>query len=101
MQYTPTKGRIAVSYEVQNQQLQLSVADNGLGIPLKDQSRIFERFYRVDKARARFSGGTGLGLAIVQSYTESLGGTVKVDSHPGVGSTFTLTFPYTTEVGKK
>ncbi|OJG28175.1 sensory box histidine kinase [Enterococcus caccae] len=69
------------------------VKDSGIGISLEDQERIFERFYRVDKARSRHSGGTGLGLAIVHNYTELLGGTVSIDSHLGLGSTFTVKLP--------
>ena len=70
-----------------------SVQDFGIGIDREDQERIFERFYRVDKARSRHSGGTGLGLAIVKDYVNLLGGTIKVESHPGMGSTFTVTIP--------
>ncbi|MEW3559102.1 ATP-binding protein, partial [Enterococcus avium] len=70
-----------------------TVTDHGIGISKEDQKRIFERFYRVDKARARHSGGTGLGLAIVKEYSEILGGEVKVESHPRLGSTFTIRLP--------
>ena len=71
----------------------LVVSDEGVGIDSDDQQRIFERFYRVDKARDRQSGGTGLGLAIVKESVEKLGGKIEVQSHPGVGSTFTVTLP--------
>jgi two-component system phosphate regulon sensor histidine kinase PhoR len=71
----------------------LSVEDDGMGIPLADQTRIFERFYRVDKARSRATGGTGLGLSIVRHVAESHGGRVEVQSTVGVGSTFTVTLP--------
>ncbi len=64
-----------------------------MGIPVADQSRIFERFYRVDKARSRETGGTGLGLSIVKHVAESHGGRVEVQSTVGVGSTFTVTLP--------
>lgn len=93
VQYSMNEGIITVDFFIEEEQLVLSVSDNGIGIPLEDQKRIFERFYRVDKARARYSGGTGLGLAIVQNYTEILGGTVTMDSYPGVGSSFTLQIP--------
>lgn len=93
VQYSAAEGKIHVSYVQQKYELILTVKDDGIGIPLEDQKRIFERFYRVDKARARYSGGTGLGLAIVQNYTELLGGTVTLESHPGVGSSFTLRIP--------
>lgn len=93
VQYSTAEGTITVAFVLENHELVLSVADSGIGIPLEDQNRIFERFYRVDKARTRYSGGTGLGLAIVQNYTELLGGTVQLESYPGVGSTFTLRIP--------
>jgi two-component system phosphate regulon sensor histidine kinase PhoR len=69
------------------------VADTGEGIPASELSRVFERFYRVDKARARQTGGTGLGLAIVRHVAEAHGGTVRVESELGQGSTFTVTLP--------
>ncbi|MBP1045599.1 two-component sensor histidine kinase [Enterococcus sp. BWM-S5] len=93
VQYSKAEGNITVDFEMENHELILSVKDDGIGIPLEDQNRIFERFYRVDKARARYSGGTGLGLAIVQNYSEILGGTVVLESYPGVGSSFTLRIP--------
>jgi len=71
----------------------LQVADTGEGIPANELSRIFERFYRVDKARARQTGGTGLGLAIVRHVAESHGGMVTVDSELRRGTTFTVTLP--------
>jgi len=71
----------------------ISVTDNGIGIASQDIPRIFERFYRVDKARSRQTGGTGLGLSIVRNTVERAGGTVTVDSQLGVGSVFTLVFP--------
>lgn len=71
----------------------LSVADDGVGIPLADQQRVFERFYRVDKARSRETGGTGLGLSIVRHVVERHGGKVELESTLGVGSTFTVRLP--------
>ena len=71
----------------------LTVADTGIGIPEEAQSRVFERFYRVDKGRARKNGGTGLGLAIVKHIVQLYGGTVRLESEVGKGSTFTVTLP--------
>ena len=71
----------------------LKVADNGIGIPEEDQSRIFERFYRVDKSRSREIGGTGLGLAIVKHAAMLQNAQIKLDSRIGEGSTFTVIFP--------
>jgi signal transduction histidine kinase len=71
---------------------QIQVRDCGVGIPLSNQSRIFERFYRIDEARSR-SGGTGLGLAIVKTLIEAMGGTIDVFSQVGQGSTFTVSLP--------
>ncbi len=71
----------------------ISVSDDGVGIPSEDLSRVFERFYRVDKARSREVGGTGLGLSIVKHIIERMNGSVKVESQLGKGSTFTLVFP--------
>lgn len=93
LQYSPKDAKVLLTYKVQNQQLFLSIQDFGLGIDADDQERIFERFYRVDKARTRYSGGTGLGLAIVKENTEKLKGSLSLKSYPGTGSTFTLTLP--------
>ena len=71
----------------------LAVQDNGVGIPREDQAHIFDRFYRVDKARSRETGGTGLGLSIVRQLVTLHHGTVSVDSAPGKGSTFTVRLP--------
>ena len=71
----------------------LSVSDTGEGIPTRDLDRVFERFYRVDNARARATGGTGLGLAIVKHVVESHGGGVSVASELGAGSIFTVRLP--------
>ena len=73
--------------------IELSVTDHGIGIPSRDIDRIFERFYRVDRARSRETGGTGLGLAIVRHVATNHGGTVSVRSHEGAGSTFTIRIP--------
>ena len=71
----------------------LHIKDTGMGIPYKEQKRIFERFYRIDKARSRSSGGTGLGLAIAKEMMEMHHGRIELDSIPGQGSTFHLIFP--------
>ena len=71
----------------------LQVADTGIGIPEASQERIFERFYRVDKSRSRKTGGTGLGLSIVKHAVALCGGTIRLESKEGVGSTFTVNFP--------
>ena len=73
--------------------VEITVSDRGIGIPARDLERIFERFYRVDRARARDTGGTGLGLAIVRHVAGNHGGEVRVESQEGVGSTFTLRLP--------
>lgn len=92
IQYSKESSTIIIRYQVTNK-LTFSVQDFGIGIDKEDQERIFERFYRVDKARSRHSGGTGLGLAIVKDYVNLLGGEILVDSHPGTGSTFTVSIP--------
>lgn len=91
--HTPTGGRIDITVKSADDEWQLLVADTGVGMTKADLSRIFERFYRVDKARSRESGGTGLGLAIVKHLVDVLHGSIEVDSEVGVGTTFTLTFP--------
>jgi two-component system sensor histidine kinase SenX3 len=73
--------------------VRMSVADHGIGIPRRDLERIFERFYRVDRARSRETGGTGLGLAIVRHVASNHGGEVTVQSREGEGTTFTLVMP--------
>jgi len=71
----------------------LVVSDEGIGIPRRDLERVFERFYRVDRARSRDTGGTGLGLAIVRHVASNHGGEIEVESREGEGSTFALTLP--------
>jgi two-component system sensor histidine kinase SenX3 len=92
--YSPDKTRVDVSTRLAGRDaVEISVADQGIGIPERDLERIFERFYRVDPARSRATGGTGLGLAIVKHVTAAHGGEVNVLSTEGAGSTFTLRLP--------
>jgi two-component system sensor histidine kinase SenX3 len=96
--YSPEKTRVVVSASKDGHQYaQISVADQGIGIPERELERIFERFYRVDPARSRATGGTGLGLAIVKHVVAAHGGRVTVWSREGVGSTFTLRLPVLSE----
>jgi two-component system, OmpR family, phosphate regulon sensor histidine kinase PhoR len=98
VRYTEPGGHVALRVESHEDRegrpwAVLSVADDGVGIPLADQQRIFERFYRIDKARSRETGGTGLGLSIVRHVAERHGGRVEVQSTIGVGSTFIVHLP--------
>ncbi len=91
--YSPDGAKVAVTAELRDEDVRLTVSDNGIGIPSAELERIFERFYRVDPARARATGGTGLGLSIVKHVAASNGGSVEVWSEPGLGSSFTLVLP--------
>jgi two-component system phosphate regulon sensor histidine kinase PhoR len=93
IRYTRPGGRIRVEVARVDDRVTLSVSDTGIGIPARDLPRIFERFYRVDRARSRETGGTGLGLAIVKHVAELHGGRVEASSELGRGSTFTVTLP--------
>lgn len=93
IKYTGSGGHVQVSLTEQGGQVVLSVADDGPGIPEEDISRIFERFYRVDKARSREAGGTGLGLSIVSDTVEKRGGTVKAANRKTGGTIFTVRWP--------
>ena len=93
LKYTPDEGKIDVTLKADGDNLIWEVKDNGVGIPEEDQKHIFERFYRVDKARSRETGGTGLGLSIVRQLVHLHDGTVSVTSKPGEGTTFTVLFP--------
>jgi two-component system, OmpR family, phosphate regulon sensor histidine kinase PhoR len=92
-QYTLPGGEIVLSAEVQELEVVFTVSDTGIGIPQADQSRIFERFYRVDAARSREAGGTGLGLAIAKHLIEAQGGRIWVESQIGKGSRFHFAVP--------
>jgi two-component system, OmpR family, phosphate regulon sensor histidine kinase PhoR len=93
VQYTRPGGRIDVSVRGDDGSAVIVVRDTGMGIPAREQGRIFERFYRVDRARSRETGGTGLGLSIVKHIVENHGGAVQVESELGRGSTFVVQLP--------
>ena len=88
-----TFGEISLALERQNGNAEIVVQDTGIGIPEADQLRVFDRFYRVDKARSRALGGAGLGLSIVRWIVDVHGGEISVDSAPGRGSKFTVKLP--------
>ena len=96
IKYTPEGGTVRVSCRETDQDVTVVVADTGIGIPREDLPRIFERFYRVDKARSRELGGTGLGLSIVKHLIQSLDGRIRVTSRVGTGSEFTVQLPKAT-----
>ena len=93
IKYSENGGTVTTRVRVEDSKAVISVEDHGIGIPEEDQSRVFERFYRVEKGRARKNGGTGLGLAIVKHITQLYGGTVGLESQVGKGSTFTVILP--------
>ncbi|WP_203329002.1 sensor histidine kinase [Candidatus Laterigemmans baculatus] len=93
VRYTPEGGLVELRCEEAEGAWKIVVADNGIGIPVQDQERIFERFYRVEKARDASRGGTGLGLSIVKNLLQALGGEVSVRSRPGEGATFVVRLP--------
>jgi two-component system, OmpR family, sensor histidine kinase SenX3 len=93
IRYTKGGGNVAIRIAASDDHVRLTVSDEGVGIPSRDLPRVFERFYRVDRARSRDTGGTGLGLAIVKHVTENHGGTVRVASELGRGSTFEVRLP--------
>ncbi len=93
IKYTPEEGSVRVCCRLHDGNVWIEVADTGIGIPRDDLPRVFERFYRVDKARSRELGGTGLGLSIVKHLVQSIGGQITVDSRVGAGSKFTVLLP--------
>lgn len=93
IKYNKESGTLTLSAVAEGGWVKVAVADTGIGIPPQDLPRVFERFYRVDKARSRELGGTGLGLAIVKHIVEAHGGSVSVESEPNRGSTFSFTVP--------
>ncbi len=94
IKYSPDGGQITVSMKTTDSQLIVSISDQGLGIPKKDLPLIFDRFYRVDKARSRAQGGTGLGLSIAKEIVKQHNGFIWAKSEYGKGSTFTIVLPY-------
>ncbi len=97
IKYTPEGGEVRVSLAAKGRSAILTVQDNGIGIPPEEQAHVFDRFYRVDKARSRATGGTGLGLSIVRQMVQLHGGAITLTSAPGEGSTFTVTLPLKAE----
>jgi two-component system sensor histidine kinase SenX3 len=95
VKYSNDRGVVRVGTSVGDEFVDVAVVDEGVGIPARDLGRVFERFYRVDKARSRETGGTGLGLSIARHIATNHGGEVTVESEEGVGSTFTLRLPVT------
>jgi two-component system sensor histidine kinase SenX3 len=93
VKYSDSGSPVEVRTRVDGGWVEIEVEDHGIGIPSRDLDRIFERFYRVDRARTRATGGTGLGLAIVRHAANNHDGTVRVRSQEGEGSTFTLVLP--------
>jgi two-component system sensor histidine kinase SenX3 len=91
--YSPRGSKVSISRRRRGDHIDISVTDRGIGIAAADQQRVFERFFRVDKARSRATGGTGLGLAIVKHVAANHNGTIRLWSQPGTGSTFTLSVP--------
>jgi two-component system sensor histidine kinase SenX3 len=91
--YSPNGSPISISRRQRGPNIEIAVTDRGIGIAREDQERVFERFFRVDKARSRATGGTGLGLAIVKHVAANHNGSIRLWSQPGTGSTFTLSIP--------
>ena len=95
IKYTPDGGHIRITAGSTEDTVWMEVSDDGIGIPEKDRERIFDRFYRVDKARSRESGGTGLGLSIAREIVQRHHGTIALAPHEGPGTTVRLTLPIT------
>jgi two-component system phosphate regulon sensor histidine kinase PhoR len=93
VKYSQPGGTVFLRAELNGERVRISVADEGIGIPEADLPRIFERFYRADKARSRELGGTGLGLSIVKHIVLLHGGTVEAESEPGKGTTISVLLP--------
>jgi two-component system phosphate regulon sensor histidine kinase PhoR len=93
IRYTGSNGKVSVCVYRDGREAVVEIEDDGIGIPLDSQERVFERFYRVDRARSRDKGGTGLGLAIVKHVVELHGGQISLESEPGQGTSFTIRLP--------
>lgn len=93
IKYNVPNGSVTVTLSPSANGAALTVSDTGIGIPPEHQSRVFERFYRVDKSHSRASGGTGLGLSIVKHAVQDLGGAIHLDSTPGQGTSIRVTIP--------
>tara|TARA_A100001037_G_scaffold198516_1_gene177586 strand:+ start:4578 stop:5717 length:1140 start_codon:yes stop_codon:yes gene_type:complete len=98
IKYSGPEGSVAIAVKEFDDKIDVEVTDNGIGVPRGEFDRIFERFYRVDKARSRATGGTGLGLSIVRHVIANHGGEVLVESNEGEGSVFTLSIPKVTDL---
>ena len=101
IKYTGENGKVSIKKYIKSEKVFIEVKDNGIGIPEEDIERIFERFYRVDKARSRSVGGTGLGLAITKHMVKALNGNIRVESELGVGSKFIIELPFNQEFAQK
>ena len=101
IKYTGENGKVSIKQYIKSEKVFIEVKDNGIGIPEEDIERIFERFYRVDKARSRSVGGTGLGLAITKHMVKALNGNIRVESELGVGSKFIIELPFNQEFAQK
>ena len=94
IKYTPNGGKVIVKQFTKDNNIIIEVIDNGMGIPKEDQSKIFQRFYRVDKSRCRNTGGTGVGLTICKSIIDLHNGNIEVKSEVNKGSEFIVSIPY-------
>ncbi len=98
IKYTPTRGSVVISARMEGSQVKIDISDSGVGIEAQDLPFIFERFYRADRSRSRETGGTGIGLAVTAEVIKGHGGQIRVQSLPGVGSTFTIILPLSTDL---
>ncbi|MDY4965069.1 MAG: HAMP domain-containing sensor histidine kinase [Dysosmobacter sp.] len=101
VKYNRDGGKVEIELKRQGEEVLLTVADEGVGIPEEELAKIFQRFYRVDKARSRAAGGTGLGLSIVRDTLEKRGGSISVANRPGGGAVFTVRWPQAEERGEQ